>query len=137
MIVILAARQPPLRGCVPLLDRHLQPHLDQMQHLPIHDSPCHTLQKFGVRNRVKVLRQIRVHDIRISFVQQFIHFPDRILRPLLRPIPISIRLQVRFPDRFQHQFRGGLHHPVPYRRDPERPLSAPGFGIITRRTGCG
>src|ERR1035438_9568357 len=43
-IVILAARQPPLPVSIPLFDRHLQPHLDQMQHVPIDDSPSHTLQ---------------------------------------------------------------------------------------------
>ena len=42
-ILILAARQPPFPVCIPLLDRNLQPHPDQMQHLPIDDSPSHTL----------------------------------------------------------------------------------------------
>src|SRR5450759_1048021 len=42
-IIILAARQPPLPVSIPLFDRHFQPHLDQMQHVPIDDSPSHTL----------------------------------------------------------------------------------------------
>jgi len=36
-----------------------------------------------------------------------------------------------------NQLCGGLRHPVPNGRDSERPLSAPGFGIVTLRTGCG
>jgi len=66
-----------------------------MRHLPIDDPRCHTLHQPGVRNRVKVLRQIRVHDIRISRSQQFIHFLNRILRTLPRTVAIGIRLQVR------------------------------------------
>jgi hypothetical protein len=39
----------------------------------------------------------RVNDIRISLVQQFIDFLNRILRTLLRPVAVSIWLQIRFP----------------------------------------
>src|ERR1017187_9975881 len=54
---------------------------------------------------------------------QFVHFPDRVLRAPLRPIAIGIRIEVRFKDRFQHQLCGGLHHPVPYGRNPEWTLA--------------
>src|SRR5712691_1530050 len=77
-----------------------------------------------MRNRVEVLGQIRVHDIRISPMQQFIHLPYRILRTLPRPVAVSIRLQVRFPDRFQNQLRRRLRHPVPYSWDSQWPLPA-------------
>jgi hypothetical protein len=76
----------------------------------------------------KYFDKIRVHDIRISLVQQFIHSPDGSLHPLPRPISVCIRLQGRLLDRFQHQLRSGLHHPVPDRRYPERPLSSSGLG---------
>src|SRR3989475_2488701 len=42
-IIILPARYPPFPVFIPLLDWRLDPHLDQMQHLPIDDSPCHAL----------------------------------------------------------------------------------------------
>src|ERR1022692_2747680 len=51
------------------------------------------------------------------------HFPDRVLRAPLRPIAISIRIEVRFKDRFQQQLCGGLHHPVPYCRNPQWTLA--------------
>src|ERR1700686_2533116 len=51
------------------------------------------------------------------------HFPDRVLRAPLRPIAIGIRIEVCFKDRFQHQLCGGLHHPVPYGRNPQWPLT--------------
>src|SRR5580698_1824882 len=55
------------------------------------------------------------------------YFPNRVLRAPLRSIAISIRIEVRFQDWFQQQLGGGLHHPVPDRRNPERPLAATGL----------
>ena len=54
---------------IPLLNRNLQPHLDQMQHVPIDNSPSHALHEFGVWNGVKVLRQIGVHHIVVAFTK--------------------------------------------------------------------
>ena len=51
------------------------------------------------------------------------HFPDRVLRTPLRPITIGIRIEVRFKNRFQHQLGGGLHHSVPYGRNPQWTLA--------------
>ena len=99
-----------------------------MQHLPIDDSPSHTLHQLGMRNRVKVLRQIRVNHIPIPCLQQFIHFLDRIPRTPRRPVSVDIRLQVRLPDRFQYQFRGGLGHAVSDCRYPGRSL--PGSQLV-------
>src|SRR5215469_11262238 len=42
-VAILPPRQPTLSVLVPLLDRGLQPHLNQTQHIPIDDSASHTL----------------------------------------------------------------------------------------------
>ena len=42
-VAILPSRQPTLPVLVPLLDRGLQPHLDQTQHVPIDDSLGDTL----------------------------------------------------------------------------------------------
>jgi hypothetical protein len=51
---------------VPLLDRNLQPPLDQTQHVPIDNPPNHALHQFGVLNGIKVLRQIGVYQIGIA-----------------------------------------------------------------------
>ena len=42
-VAVLPSRHPTLPVLVPLLDRGLQPHLDQTQHLPIDDPASHTL----------------------------------------------------------------------------------------------
>src|SRR5207245_2462808 len=53
-----------------------------------------------------------------------IHPATALRRPPPRPIAIGRGFQVRLEDRSQDQQRGGLHHPVPNRRNPERPLAA-------------
>jgi hypothetical protein len=52
-IVVLASAQPLLPLLVPFLDRHLQPHLQQMQQVLIDDFPRHTLHQLGMRNRIE------------------------------------------------------------------------------------
>ena len=65
-LLLLAARHAPLPFLVPLFDRCLQPHLDQMQHVPIDDAPRHALHQFAVRDRVEVFGQIGVHHIGVA-----------------------------------------------------------------------
>src|ERR1700688_2295631 len=55
------------------------------------------------------------------------HFPDGVLRTPLRPVPIGIWLQIRLEDRLHHQLGGGLHYPIPYRRNAEWSFPAPGL----------
>jgi len=57
-----------------------------MKHMLIDDSPSHALHKLGVRNSVKVFRKIGVHDIRVTLMQKFSDFLDRILRTPVRPV---------------------------------------------------
>jgi hypothetical protein len=57
-----------------------------MQHVLIDDPPSHALHKLGVRDGIEVFRQIRVHDIRVALMQQFIDLLDRILRTPVRPV---------------------------------------------------
>ena len=85
-IIILAPRSPPLSRFILLLDRHLQPHFDQMQHVLVDDSPRHALQKLGVRNRVKVFGQIGVNYIRIAFTKQLMHFLASLHAVLTTPV---------------------------------------------------
>ena len=119
----LATAHAPLPRVIPLLDRRLQPHLDQAQHLPVHHPAGTRLHQLVVRDGVEVLRQVGVDHVRVSVAQRVMDRPDRILRAPLRSIAIGTVLEVRFEDRLQHQLGGGLHHPVPNRRDPEWSLA--------------
>src|SRR5688572_1185609 len=51
--VALAANDPPLPVAVPLLDRCLEPHLDEGQDVPIDDAPGHALHQVPVRNVIE------------------------------------------------------------------------------------
>ena len=47
------AAHAPRPVAVPLLDRSLQPHLDQMQHMPVDDAPGHRFEEVRMRDRVE------------------------------------------------------------------------------------
>ena len=49
---------------------------------------------------------------------------QRLRRAAPRPEAVRARKEVRLEDRLQHQLRRHLHHPVPHRRNPQRPLSS-------------
>ncbi len=89
-----------------------------------------------MRNRVEVFRQIGIYDIGIAPADQPVRFLDRVDRAASRAIAVGAILKVRFEDRLQDKPGGGLNHPIPDRRDTKRAFAAPGFGIITRRTGA-
>ena len=90
-----------------------------MQHVLVDNPPSHALHQLRVRDGVKVFRQIGIHDIRITRIQKFVYFLNRILRAFLRPVPVGVRFEIRLKDRFQNQFCGGLRHPVPYGRNAQ------------------
>ena len=54
----LASRHAPLALTIAarLLDRCLQPHLDQPKHMPIDDAARHRFEELCVRDRIEVLR---------------------------------------------------------------------------------
>ena len=80
-----------------------------------------------MRYGIEVSGQIGVHYIGVAFAKQLMDSLDRVLRASFRSITIGIRIEVRFKDRLQNQLDGGLNHPVPYGRNPERPLPASGL----------
>src|SRR6516225_6047681 len=55
------------------------------------------------------------------------HFPNGVLGASLRSVTIGTRFQIRLENRLQHGLGCGLHHAVPNRRNPERPLPASGL----------
>src|SRR6266498_3872407 len=55
---------------------------------------------------------------------QPVHFLDRVHRSTTGAVAVGIVLEVRLEDRFQHELGGGLHHPIPDRRNAERSLAS-------------
>ena len=98
---------------VVLLDRHLQPRLDEPEHPPVADAPREALQKLGVRNLAEVVGQVALDHLVVPRVQQAVDALHRVMGAALRPIGVLLRLQVRFEYRLQYQQRRCLRHPVP------------------------
>ena len=80
-----------------------------------------------MRDGIEILAQIGIDHVGVALPKQGQHRLDRIARAAFRPIAVRGRIQIRFEDRLQHQLRGGLHHPVPDRRDTEWTLAAAGL----------
>jgi site-specific DNA recombinase len=135
----LASPHAPPPVVATLLDRGFEPQLDQPQHVPVDDAARHRPHQLAMRDRVEILRQIGVHHIGEASAQQGVHRLDRVGPAPARPIAVGRRVEIRLEacpragprpdpgDRLQHQLGGGLHHPVPDRRDAERPLTASGL----------
>lgn len=111
-------RSSPLVGgylpspvAIPFLDRRSQP-----PHIPVDDAAGYRSQEVRVRDRVKILR--------LSPTVQRVRLLDDINRPPMRPVTIDTVLEILLKGRLQHDLGGGLKHPVPDRRDAERPLTA-------------
>ena len=64
----LAAAHVPFPVAIPFLDRHLQPQLDQPQHIPVEDTAGHRSEEVRVRDRVEILRQVCIDDVGIALV---------------------------------------------------------------------
>jgi hypothetical protein len=122
-----ATRHAPRSVTITLLDRCLEPQLDQLQHVPVDDAPRHRPHQVLMRNPVEILRQVGIHHLGVAAAEQRVHFLDRVRPAALRPIAVGRGVEIRLEDRLQHQLGGGLHHTVPDRRDAERPPAATGL----------
>src|SRR5512144_874530 len=123
----LASRHAPPPVVVALFDRRRQPQLDQPQHVPVDNAACHRPHQLAMRDRVEVLGQIGVHHIGVASAQQGVHRLDRVGPAPARPVAVGRRVEIRLEDRLHNQLGGGLNHPVPDRRNAERPLAATGL----------
>ena len=67
-------------------DRAFQPHLDQMQHTPVHDASRERQHQFGVGNAAEIVREVGVNDVCVAKVQAILHLHSRLLGIAARPI---------------------------------------------------
>ena len=124
---------------VRLFHRSLQPHLDQMQHVPIAmrratdfiNSAWGMLSKYPLKS-ASTTSDVRVFSKRVDMA-------NRVQRTSIRTVGILLGLQVGLEDRFQDQHRRRLHDSIPDRRDPQRSVRplAVRFGNIYPPDGFG
>lgn len=106
-----------------------QPHLDELEHVVVNDTTRHRLHQLMMRDRIEVLRHVRIHHLSVSSTQQSVHFPNRLLLGTApRSIAVRARLEIRFEDRLQHQLGRALRHSVLYGWYSKWPLAAARFG---------
>lgn len=85
---------------VRVFDDAFRPHLDQMQHAPINDTPHKRQHCFGIRNAAKVIREVGVNDVRVTAVQAFLYLLRRQLGIAVLPVDVLLGRKVGIEDRF-------------------------------------
>ena len=108
-----------MASSIVFLDRRLEPLLDEVQHVPVAHATGDALHQLGMRDAVKVTRQVRIDDVLMTGVQQPMDRSYRILRPAFYPVSVLLRLQVRFENGLQHDHGRRLYHSVGDRRNPQ------------------
>jgi hypothetical protein len=88
---------------VGFLDWCFQPHLDQMQHRSVDDPASHRPHKLGMGNAIEVAAEIRINDLPMSRVDQFVDVMYCVQCAAVSPIGILLRRQVGLEDRFENR----------------------------------
>jgi len=124
-LVAFTAAQAPSPIAIPFIDRRFQPQLDKPEHVPVYDASGHRFEEVRMRDRVEIFRQIGVHHVGVAAAEQPVRFLDRIDRAATLTIAMGAILETRLEDRLQHNLGGGLHDPIPDRRDAKRVFAPP------------
>src|SRR5919109_792985 len=77
---------------------------------------------------VEARRDVTFQHPLIGAGAEVVDLGDRVLGAASGTEPIRAGLEVRLQDRLKHQLQGGLHHPVPNRRDAKSALAAAWLG---------
>src|SRR5207249_951100 len=113
----LARTTPSLR--LALLTRFydwgLQPHPDQLEHIPVQHSHAHATQKLVVRNRIEEFLQIQVHYIRESLGDILLRPCHRLMCRPSRPESIAAVGERPVPAVLQHLHHRLLNEPIYHR----------------------
>ena len=76
-----------------------------MQHSPIHDAPRERQHQLGMWNTSEVVREVGVHNFRVTTEQRLLHVDHRLLGIAARTIGVLFGWKVGFKDRIEHQHR--------------------------------
>jgi hypothetical protein len=107
-LALLAACRPPVSTLIPLLDRRLQPQLEQAENLSVGHPPGHALQQLGVGDGVEVLRHVGIDDVLLASVQPLLNLSQCFMGTALRPVGKDVILEVSLENRSQKKHDGGL-----------------------------
>src|SRR5947207_13016753 len=80
-----------------------------------------------MRNAPEVVREVGVHDVRMTTEQQLLHLYNGLLSIAPSAVGVDFWWKVGFEDRLQHQHCGCHADPIPHGRDAQRPEFAVGL----------
>lgn len=127
----------PLDDLIPIDDVGVQKGTDQTDNAGIRDLLAQTVDQDVVVHPVEELLQVDIHHEAPSGLHERLCRQDGIVRTSARAEAVAVLAEVGIKDRLQDLQERLLDQAVQHRGDAELALAAPGFGIITRRTGCG
>ena len=99
-----------------------EPLSDQLQDSPIRHAPFDQTPLHAPIDPIEEAPDVRVDDEAPTPVDLLPEDLQGLRRAPLRTETEGTPSEVRFEDRLEHELRRPLHHSVPHRRDPERPL---------------
>ena len=133
-----ALRRPrERRALTPVLHHtRLEPLPQQLEHPPVRDAPFHELHQLLAVDASEVVADVGVEHVVAPAAPSLRSVSSACVALRLRPEAVRARKEVRLEDRLQHQLRRHLHHPVPDRRNAQRPLLPIGLRDVPAQHRC-
>ena len=94
----------------------------EVEDAPVHHFGFHPREHGLVRDRAKIVFQVRVHHVGITFCEQLLHPVNRTLTPASGPETKTLGRKVALENRLQHHAQCRLHNAIAHRRNSERAL---------------
>ena len=98
---------------------------------------CHQTHQDVVVDPIEELLQIEIDHDGVARPDVFLSAPYRLMGRASGPEPVARIRETSVPIPLQHLHHRLLDEAVEYRGHTEQANAADGFGISTRRTGCG
>jgi hypothetical protein len=105
----------------------LQPQPQQFEHPPVRDPTTHLSEQPVVVDLAEKIGDIELDHELVALDEAGTQPLHRLRGRPLQPKPIRTRHKVRLENRFQHDLGRRLGHPIPHRRNPQRPLTTSWF----------
>lgn len=90
LAVLVPGRAPSAALIVGLIHRCFEPHLEQMQYLPVYYPARHRCHELCMRNAAEIVRQIRIDDLGATRYQQIACLLHRGQRTAFRSITMLL-----------------------------------------------
>src|SRR6266545_1335071 len=114
----------------PLDDVLIQKCTDPLQHCAVANPLRDLTHQRLLRYTVEVAVQVGIHPMGVAFLDEFIHFAQRLFAAATRAKTVTRVLKLSLKDRFDHQLQCRLHDAVFDHRNSQRSHLAAPFGNL-------